>query len=53
MTMRHYLVTLEDGQQLTIIKNMTYERWYYHRREVIAQSYAPSGSSFVAASGPR
>ncbi len=29
MTMRHYLVTLEDGQQLTIIKNMTHERWYW------------------------
>ena len=29
MTMRYYLVTLEDGQQLTIIRNMNYERWYY------------------------
>mgnify|MGYP001471174668 CR=1 FL=1 len=29
MTLEHYLVTLEDGQQLTIIKNMTYGRWYY------------------------
>ena len=29
MTMIYYLVTLEDGQQLTLIRNMTYERWYY------------------------
>ena len=29
MTIRHYLVTLEDGQQITIIRNMTYKRWYY------------------------
>ena len=29
MTMMCYLVTLEDGQQLTLIKNMTYERWHY------------------------
>ena len=29
MTIRCFLVTLEDGQHLTIIKNMTYQRWYY------------------------
>ena len=29
MTLMYYLVTLEDGQKLTLIKNMTYERWYY------------------------
>lgn len=29
MTMMYYMVTLEDGQQLTLIRNMTYERWYY------------------------
>ena len=34
MTMRHYLVTLEDGQQLTIIRNMTYERWYYQAAQI-------------------
>ncbi len=34
MTMKYYLVTLEDGQQLTIIKNMTYERWYWQAAEI-------------------
>ena len=29
MTMRHYQVTLEDGQQVTLIRNMTYGQWYY------------------------
>ena len=28
MTILYYTVTLEDGRQLTIFKNMTYERWY-------------------------
>jgi len=34
MTMRYYLVTLEDGQQLTIIRNMNYEHWYYQAAQI-------------------
>ena len=34
MTMRYYLVTLEDGQQLMIIRNMTYERWYWQAAQI-------------------
>ena len=34
MTLRLYLVTLEDGKQLTIIRNMTYDRWYYQAAEI-------------------
>ncbi len=33
MTMKYPLITLEDGQQLTIIRNMTYERWYWQAAE--------------------
>ena len=28
-TIRYYTVTLEDNQQLTILRNMTYDRWYW------------------------
>ena len=34
MIMMYYLVTLEDGQKLTIIRNMTYERWYYQIAQI-------------------
>ena len=34
MTMMYYLVTLEDSQQLTLIRNMTYERWYYQAAQI-------------------
>ena len=34
MTMRYYVVTLEDGQQLTIIRNMTYGRWSYQAAQI-------------------
>ena len=28
-TLMYYTVTLEDDRQLTILKNMTYARWYW------------------------